>query len=395
MPLRLVDSGWDSEISHALRVDHANVRIICPFIKQRAAKRLLEHGRPDRLRILTRFDLAAFARGVSDTSALRLLMDAGARVRGVRGLHAKVYLLGAARAIVTSANLTEAGLGSNHEFGVVTDEAPHLETCTRYFKRHWRAAAPNLSYERLDEWEVRLQAIRDRGTPPSEIDRLPDEGAVVSGVPPEPVQLPPAIPEADQVFVKFFGQARNRAPREMSVLDEVAEAGCHWACTYPASSRPRQVHDGDVLFMGRMVKRPRDTMIFGWAIGQEHVEGRDDATRADLNLRPWKVDWPHYVRVYGAEFLDCTLGDGVSFYELLDALGPRGLATTSDHLAAGSGNTDPRRAYNRQPAVRLSAEGAGWIAHRLQRGFERHGTLTRAMLETLDWPAPLPGVRNG
>lgn len=394
MSFRLVDSGWGGEISRALRVDHTNVRIICPFIKRRAAERLLEQGRPERFRVLTRFDLPAFARGVSDTTALRLLMDAGARVRGVRGLHAKVYLLGDRRAIVTSANLTESGLGSNHEFGVVTDESAHLETCLRYFTRHWRAAGPNLTYERLDEWEVRLQTIRDRGTPPADLDRLCDEGAVVPGISADPAQLPPAIPEADQVFVKFFGRAKSRAPREMSVLDEVNEAGCHWACTYPANSRPRQVHDGDVLFMGRMVERPPDTMIFGWAIGQEHVEGRDDATRADLRRRPWKVNWPHYVRVYGAEFLDGMLGDGVSFYELLDALGPRALATTSDHLAAGFGNTDPRRAYNRQPAVRLSSVGADWLARRLQRAFERHGTLTRTTLETLDWPAPLAGVRR-
>ena len=48
-----------------------------------------------------------------------MLLDAGARVRGIRKLHAKLYLFGASRAVITSANLTKSALDSNHEFGLV------------------------------------------------------------------------------------------------------------------------------------------------------------------------------------------------------------------------------------------------------------------------------------
>src|ERR1017187_8445929 len=117
MNFRLVDSGWDQILDDALSADRSRVRIICPFIKEKAAKRLLAYGRPKQLEVITRYDLNCFRDGVSDIAALRLLFTAGAKIRGIKNLHAKAYLIGAGRAIVTSANLTEQGLIRNHEFG--------------------------------------------------------------------------------------------------------------------------------------------------------------------------------------------------------------------------------------------------------------------------------------
>ena len=86
-PIRLVDAGWGPELSAAIRADPGEVRIVCPFIKIGALDCLLSH-RPDNVQVITRFNLADFAEGVSDTAALRLLLDAGASIRGIRSLHA-------------------------------------------------------------------------------------------------------------------------------------------------------------------------------------------------------------------------------------------------------------------------------------------------------------------
>ena len=50
MHFRLVDSGWDQILDEALSADRSRVRIICPFIKEKAAKRLLHYGRPKQQR---------------------------------------------------------------------------------------------------------------------------------------------------------------------------------------------------------------------------------------------------------------------------------------------------------------------------------------------------------
>ena len=84
MTVRLVDTGWGTELTDALRADSSELRIICPFIKVGALDRLLSHW-PGNVQVITRFNLADFAEGVSDVAALRMLLDAGARVRGVVG----------------------------------------------------------------------------------------------------------------------------------------------------------------------------------------------------------------------------------------------------------------------------------------------------------------------
>jgi hypothetical protein len=84
MIFRLVDAGWDRELRSALHIDATALRIICPFIKVGALERLLDGRHPSIIQVITRFNLNDFAEGVSDITALRVLLDAGAQIRGCR-----------------------------------------------------------------------------------------------------------------------------------------------------------------------------------------------------------------------------------------------------------------------------------------------------------------------
>lgn len=151
MTLRLVDAAWGTELTKALQADTSALRIISPFIKRRALERLLSLS-PQTIQVVTRYNLDDFASGVSDIAALRSVLAVGGRVRGIRDLHAKLYLFGASRAIVTSANLTGAALDSNHEFGAVTDESTNVAACRAYFDRLWTQGVADLSAAQLDVW---------------------------------------------------------------------------------------------------------------------------------------------------------------------------------------------------------------------------------------------------
>lgn len=105
-------------LDEALNTNLASIRIVCPFIKRRVVIRLLKYGRPKLLQVITRFSVSDFAAGVSDVSALRLLLENGAQIRGVLNLHAKLYQFGESRAIVTSANLTDAALTWESRLGL-------------------------------------------------------------------------------------------------------------------------------------------------------------------------------------------------------------------------------------------------------------------------------------
>jgi hypothetical protein len=183
-----------------------------------------------------------------------------------------------------------------------------------------------------------------------------------------------------QWYVKFFGSNTTRADRSLGILDEVKRSGNHFACTYPRGRRPRAVRDGAVIYMGRLVSDPNDIIIYGKAIGSRHDPLRDDASEAELQLRPWKARWPHYVRVHDAEFLDATLADGVSLRELMESLSWRAFSSTRRNHERGTGNQDPRRALRQQPAVELSEDGARWLEERLAQAINRHGSIPASSL---------------
>ncbi len=200
---------------------------------------------------------------------------------------------------------------------------------------------------------------------------------------------------AERGFVKFFGSSRERAQRTLPVLEQLRRSGGHWACGYPAGRRPRAPRDGDVIFMGRLVGGPDDTLICGRALARRYEQGRDDASAEDLALRPWKRQWPHYIRVHHGEYLASTLADGVPLSELMDELGPYAFGPTAENADAGHGNVDPRQSIRQAAAIRLSPAGLSWLNTELDLALHRHGKLSQIELASLDWPdIPLPTPPN-
>jgi hypothetical protein len=96
----------------------------------------------------------------------------------------------------------------------------------------------------------------------------------------------------------------------------------------------------------------------------QYVDGRDDATDAEIELRPWRARWSRYIRVHDVEFINGNLSDGVSLNELIDSFGPDSFASTKRNALAGSGNTNPRSAPSQQPAVELTTGAMAWMHRR-------------------------------
>jgi hypothetical protein len=389
MTFRLVDKGWGQVMRETATADAGALRIICPFIKKGALQHLLDGRAPDAIQVITRFNLSDFSDGVSDIAALELLLARGAQVRGVRHLHAKLYLFGNSRAILTSANLTQAALFGNHEFGFVAAEPDITDQCRAYFDAMWRRAGPDLTSERVGGWEGKVTRYHAEGGRPGGKTRLGDEGVDI-GLPQIPLVPGRGAADVPQAFVKFLGESSNRESLSWSTLGEIERAGCHWAVAYPASKRPSGVQDGALIFIARLTSDPNDIRIFGRAVGLAHQPGRDDATPEDIARRPWKEQWPRYVRVHDAEFVAGTMANGVSLNELMETLRSDSFASTQRNAGRGEGNTDPRRAYLQQAAVELSPEGIAWLTERLDAAFAAHGKVPVDTLATLDWPL-VPG----
>ena len=218
--LRLVDEKWAEEFSEALYADSSELYIICPFIKAGALKHIMR-SKLGNLKVITRFDLNDFAQGVSDIAALRMLLDVNARVRGVRNLHAKLYIFGTSRAIITSANLTEAALNRNHEFGTVVTGAAQVEKCRDYFDNLWERAGDDLTLEQVEYWDKKVTRYRLQAGLSGKVAGMEDLGADANLPKVPPAQVPQAIAEASQAFVKFQGSSKDRLPASEPTLKEI------------------------------------------------------------------------------------------------------------------------------------------------------------------------------
>lgn len=72
--------------------------------------------------LVTRTDIRDFAVGSSNLDTLCTLAREGMVIRSLNNLHAKIYIFDDSKALVTSANATNAGMWRNLECGLSTDD---------------------------------------------------------------------------------------------------------------------------------------------------------------------------------------------------------------------------------------------------------------------------------
>ncbi len=390
MSTRLVHAEWERELRAAIKLGGPTLRFVCPFIKESVITRLVQRTNLDSITVVTRFSLSDFAHGVSDIGALEVLDDAGADVRGLQDLHSKVFVFGSACAMVTSANLTEAGLARNPEFGCISTDGDFVAACDSYVTRLHRESEP-LDPDKLDEWQATVNdSLRRAGRDP--LGSLPDYGAAPSRPPAPPVRVAPAVDasnegwtaESQRAFIKFAGRGRERSPLDTRVLDEIDRSGSFKFCSYPkGGGHIRRVWDGDTMFLSRMTHTPNDHRIIGRATGIEHDDEKDVATTAEIREREWLEEFPFLVRVHHPVFINGVLGDGISLDELMDELQADSFLSTQERARAGEADVNPRQSLARKADVRLSPEAFRWLTHRFEDALARHGSIPQAEIDTL------------
>ena len=377
MPFTIVHQQWRQTFDGMTDKARAKALIISPFLGRAAIRRILgDH--PGEVKAITRFNLDELSRRVSDIEALDYLLSVGAEVRGIKHLHSKVYIFGSNSAVVTSANLTGAGLSRNMEYGVKSDDAGFVASAIAYFESLWVRGRP-LTPEMLLQWKRLIDNFSTEQTD-SGHRLLGDFGADLGLDSPsdEGFGRESRAP-AWRWFVKLVGTNADRLSLDTTVAHTLEESDTYSRLWYPKNKRPRSVRDGDLVFIGRMVK-PADIMIYGRARTFKHMPDQDDASAQDIRKRNWKSKWPHFVRLDGPEFVNCTLADCISLYKVMDELGWDTFATTRDRALGGQKAVNPKTAYSQQPAVRLTPRAAELLNKRLDDRFAIFGRIPSSAL---------------
>lgn len=118
----LNDAIYD-EFMNLVESTDKEIKLCAPFIKTSIIDDILTYKKQNvNISTITNVKLMSFYRKVLDIEALSKILISNGKVYNYPMLHAKIYIFDDNKLIITSANLTEAGLKKNKEYGIISDE---------------------------------------------------------------------------------------------------------------------------------------------------------------------------------------------------------------------------------------------------------------------------------
>lgn len=113
--------AWREQLSCFLNEVKSEIMIVCPYIREAEANFVTnELSQKAQVLTLTSLQVDSIVTGALEINGIRALANFSPNSRAINlpKLHAKVLVADAARAIVTSANLTSSGIDNNYEYGI-------------------------------------------------------------------------------------------------------------------------------------------------------------------------------------------------------------------------------------------------------------------------------------
>ncbi len=369
--IKTVHENWLKEFKTELKETNT-VCIVSPFITDNVVKHLTDSFKGNTLKVITRYNLNEFSKGISSLSAIERLLKSNAQIKSVKGLHSKLYLFEKKSVIITSANFTNGGFFTNKEFGILTDENKTVLESFNYFNDLWEIDPNLLELNRVKEW--RDEIIKSRSLTPIK-EELSDYG----------VSYQKSIIKNRRYFIKFFGKDDNRLDLETKVINELKVGCSHFALSFSRNkkdTRPRRYKNGDIVFMARMTNT-QDYAIFGRAITYAHNDRRDVANQEDIKHIPWLEDWPILVRVKEPKYINSTLNECPKLNDLLSDLDYESFASTKRRFDSGERNINPRNTLMQKGDVILSNSGAQWMELEFQKAINDNGEIDKHFINKL------------
>ena len=389
--------------------DGANrdIRIISPFLSVAMAQRLCDSIREKGLRctFITRFYIEDMVSKANSIDALELLLDTGADLYAVKGLHTKLYLFDHDQAIIGSANFTTGGFKSNIELSLaISEESDLLSELSGYFDNMEEKlkAADNgrITHEMIKKARSiymdvyrskqrtnmvsrngtmfgaaldRKSEFRDGSAIWSELDACQGETDLVSDLFRE-FEKQEQIIYSFNIWLKFDGEADDRlmASDPFPMTDFDLPSGKVYLSNYPF--KVGSIKEGDEVYFAGLTtsKNGRNLPVI---IGRGHLAGfteKNHVTDAMIAEYPWMNRFPWYVIISECDVLDAPLVEGIPLDEVWDALG-------SDTYLASFGRHESIPAVShkhyQKAHIRLSGNAKQYIDKRLDTLFEQFGAI--------------------
>jgi hypothetical protein len=369
--IKTIHENWLKEFKCELQ-NTDTVYIVSPFITDNIAKQLLDNFKGNTIKLITRYNLNEFRKGVSSITAIERLLQNNVKIKGVMGLHSKLYLFDFKSVIITSANFTNGGFFNNKEFGILSDEKNTIKESQSYFNQLWKIDSELLNQSKINEWNNILSAAK----PSQKLnEELPDFGS----------SYQKSIIGERKYFIKFFGKDDNRLSLDVNIKKELKRGCSHFALSFSRNkkdTRPRRYRHGDVVFMARMTDT-KDYAIFGRAITYAHDDLRDVASKEDIKHINWLADWSILVRVKEPVFINSSFRKCPKLNDLLNELDYASFASTNRRFIGGERDINTKNTLMQKGDVILSDSGAQFMELAFQKAIKEEGAVDELFINSL------------
>lgn len=121
--MKTLTTPWKDDLIELVSKANKTIKITSPFIKDNICSELISAKSINtKIEIITSFKLMNIYSGSLDISAIERIIDNNGVVKNFHKLHSKIYLFDDEKAIISSGNLTNGGLLSNFEYGILINE---------------------------------------------------------------------------------------------------------------------------------------------------------------------------------------------------------------------------------------------------------------------------------
>jgi hypothetical protein len=158
----IVISPTHNWLIRALEECTDSLSVSSPYVGSYLSKTVSQLDTGVALTLLTRTTLADFASHASDLDAVRALASRAGGILSLSSLHAKVYVVGKKRALITSANSTFSGMHRNRECGFEVTKRTDVESLDAFIKTGFGSSPmpQRWTADDLDELRLPVELLR-------------------------------------------------------------------------------------------------------------------------------------------------------------------------------------------------------------------------------------------
>ena len=157
--IALIKSPWEDVFLNLVEQTKEKLRITSPFIKSNPVEKMISAKDANvSIEYITSFKLMNFYRKSSDFEALDTILKNNGIIRNYQPLHSKVYIFDENQAIITSGNLTNGGMNTNYEYGVLIKDENNVGSVLHDFYDIFNSSITGeISFEKIENAQKIIQ----------------------------------------------------------------------------------------------------------------------------------------------------------------------------------------------------------------------------------------------